>query len=372
MQGLQLYKNLSAMEWSEMTSFFKNKSVVLTGHTGFKGAWMLQVLHALGAQVKGIALAPEHDHDLYYQIDGDKLCYNSIIGDIRDAKLVNGEISRFQPDVVIHFAAQALVRKSYDTPIQTFDTNVMGTIHVLDAIRHLKKPCLGLMITTDKVYENLETGKPFLETDALGGYDPYSASKAAAEIAISSYRNAYMHPQMYAQHQKVITSVRAGNVIGGGDYSEDRIIPDIVRAIAKNEPVQLRNPKAVRPWQHVLEPIFAYLEMIVTMQERPQDMATSFNIGPEIADTLTVETVAQMFIAAFGKGSYNINTSAAQVHEAALLTLDNAKLKQAISWKPKWDAKQAIAATAAWYTAIADTPASVLCAEQIAAYSQAH
>lgn len=353
-----------------LKDFFKNKKVVLTGHTGFKGAWMLQVLHAFGAEVKGIALAPEHNNDLYNLINGDELCYSSMIGDIGDAHMVNGEISRFQPDIVLHFAAQALVRKSYATPVATFETNVMGTIHVLEAIRNMDKPCLGLMITTDKVYENNETGQAFVETDPLGGYDPYSASKAACEIAISSYRNSLMHPDKYEQHKKVITSVRAGNVIGGGDYSDDRIIPDIVRAIARNEAVSLRNPQAIRPWQHVLEPIFAYLELVVAMSNNPQTCATAFNIGPEKEDTLTVETVTKMFIEAFGKGTYVVEQSATQVHEAGLLTLDNSKLKSAINWQPRWDARKAIQATAEWYAQLNSNNAAALCQAQIADYLQ--
>lgn len=352
----------------QLKGFFENKRVVLTGHTGFKGAWMLQVLGILGAEVKGIALAPETSEDLINQLNVDELCYSSVAGDIRDAALVNGEISRFQPDVVIHFAAQALVRRSYADPVGTFDTNVMGTVHVLEAVRHLKKPCLGLMITTDKVYENNDDGKAFTETDKLGGYDPYSASKAACEIAIGSYRSAFMNPDTYEDHGKVITSVRAGNVIGGGDFSADRIIPDIVRAIRKNEPVILRNPGAVRPWQHVLEPVFAYLCLIEEMAARPQEMATAFNIGPEPADTLTVEEVTKMFINAFGKGSYTVLQQSGQPHEAALLTLNNTKLKQAIAWEPKWTAEQAIRATAEWYVRYGEEAAGDLCKSQIAAY----
>ncbi|OJU75395.1 MAG: CDP-glucose 4,6-dehydratase [Bacteroidetes bacterium 47-18] len=351
-----------------LKSFFENKRVVLTGHTGFKGAWMLQVLSCLGAEVKGIALEPESGADLISRLNVEALCYSSVTGDIRDANLVNGEISRFQPDIVIHFAAQSLVRRSYAAPVETFATNVMGTVHVLEAIRHLKKDCLGLMITTDKVYENNEAGRAFTETDKLGGYDPYSASKAACEIAIGSYRNSFMNPEAYEQHGKVITSVRAGNVIGGGDFSADRIIPDIVRAIQKNEPVVLRNPGAVRPWQHVLEPVFAYLCLLMEMSARPRELATAFNIGPEPADTLTVEAVTQMFIRAFGKGSYTILRQAGQPHEAGLLTLDNSKLKKAISWQPKWNAGQAISYTAEWYARAGELPVGDLCKSQIEAY----
>lgn len=353
-----------------LQAFFKNKKVVLTGHTGFKGAWMLQVLHAWGADVKGISLAPEKEQDLFCQINGADLCYSHVIGDIRDASWLQSEIVRFQPDIVIHLAAQALVRRSYDTPVSTFDTNVMGTVHVLEAIRLLSNPCLGLMITTDKVYENLEHGKAFIEEDKLGGYDPYSASKAACEIAISSYRNSFMSPDNYAQHGKVITAVRAGNVIGGGDFSDDRIIPDIVRAIQRNQPVILRNPQAVRPWQHVLEPVMAYLELVYEMAQHPQELATAFNIGPEPSDTLTVQAVTEMFIEALGKGSFEVQQIEGQLHEANLLTLDNTRLKKALHWQPKWTAAEAIAATAEWYARAPIDGAAKVCAEQIEKYLQ--
>lgn len=334
-----------------MLSIFKNKKVFLTGHTGFKGAWMLQILQQLGAEVKGYALAPENEQDLYNQIDGDQFCYTSIIGDIRDQQKIMAEIVRFEPDFIFHFAAQALVRKSYEIPVETFETNVNGTIHILEAMRHLKQPCVAVMITTDKVYLNNETGAPFKESDPLGGYDPYSASKAACEIAIQSYRNSYFHPERYAQHQKSIVAMRAGNVIGGGDYASDRIIPDIVTAIQRLEPVTLRNPKAIRPWQHVLEPLFAYLSMAAHLHQDPTRYAPAYNIGPEISDALDVTTVTQTFIDAFGKGSYIVdaNYDPTILHEAKLLLLDNQLIKKDINWQPKYTATQAIQMTADWY-----------------------
>lgn len=350
-----------------MTSVFKNKRVFLTGHTGFKGAWMLRILHQLGADVKGYSLAPQQDKDLYNQIDGDKLCYASVIGNILDERLLKGELIRFEPDYVFHLAAQSLVRKSYQDPADTFAVNVMGTINVLEALRGLEKPCVGVMVTTDKVYENNDEGRAFKEDDKLGGYDPYSASKAAAEIAISSYRNSFFHPGQYDQHQKAIASVRAGNVIGGGDYAVDRIIPDIVRSIEREEAVVLRNPKAVRPWQHVLEPLFAYLSLAEELSVKPKELATSFNIGPEKEDVLDVETVTRKFIAYYGKGEYRVETDQNQPHEAKLLMLDNSKIKKALGQQPKFDADTAIKMTAEWY-ANKEMDAGEKCAAQINQY----
>jgi len=350
-----------------VTNIFKNKKVFLTGHTGFKGAWLLQILHKLGADVKGYALAPENDKDLYNQINGDSLCYASVIGDILDDRLLKGELIRFEPDFVFHLAAQSLVRKSYQHPVDTFAVNVMGTINVLEAIRGLDKPCIGIMVTTDKVYENNETGHPFAEDEKLGGYDPYSASKAACEIAISSYRNSFFHPDKFDQHQKSIASVRAGNVIGGGDFALDRIIPDIVRSIEREAAVVLRNPKAVRPWQHVLEPLLAYISLAEKMTTEPQSLASAYNIGPDKEDVLDVETVTQKFIAYYGKGSFEVEQNTTQPHEANLLLLDNTKIKNAVGLQPKLSADEAIKMTAEWY---ADKQTSALekCSAQINQY----
>lgn len=348
---------------------FSGKKVFLTGHTGFKGSWLLQILHHLGAEVKGFSLAPENENDLYNQIEGDGLCYASVIGDINEANLVKGELVRFEPDFVFHLAAQALVKKGYDHPIETFNTNVMGTIHVLDAMRFLNNPCVGIMVTTDKVYENKELGLPFKEDEKLGGHDPYSASKAACEIAIASYYLSYFHNDTYDKHHKAIASLRAGNVIGGGDYAHDRIIPDIVRAIAFDDAVKLRNPKAVRPWQHVIEPLFAYLLVAAKLQEDPKGLSLSYNIGPESSDILEVQQVTEMFIEAFGHGRYEVGHELQKKHEAQLLLLDNAKIKAEIGFSPKLNAPQAIAWTAQWY-ADKENSARDKCAAQINAYKQ--
>lgn len=346
---------------------FKNKRVFLTGHTGFKGAWLLQLLHHLGAVVKGYALPAENEKDLYNQIRGGELCYASVMGNILDEHLLKGELIRFEPDYVFHLAAQSLVRRSYEQPGQTFAVNVMGTINVLEAMRGLEKPCVGIMVTTDKVYENREQGLAFREEDKLGGYDPYSASKAATEIAIASYRNSFFNPDQYQQHHKSIASVRAGNVIGGGDYAQDRIIPDIVRAVEREEVVHLRHPRATRPWQHVLEPIHAYLALAAAMEATPQALAGAFNIGPEPEDVRDVETVTQKFIAAYGAGNYQVDTPATLLHEAQTLILDNRKIKEAIGWRPRYTADEAIQLTAQWY-ADKTISAREKCLQQITGY----
>lgn len=347
---------------------FKGKRVFLTGHTGFKGAWLLQIFNLLGADVKGYSLAPENTNDLYNEINGDNICHSSVLADIRDLKKLQAELVRFEPDFVFHLAAQALVRPSYDNPIDTFAINAMGTAHVLEAIKLLNTPCVGIMITTDKVYENPERGQAFKEDDKLGGYDPYSASKAAAEIIISSYTRSFFNPQNYNKHKKAIASVRAGNVIGGGDRSTDRIVPDIVRALEFGDKVNLRNPSSVRPWQHVLEPLSAYLLLAAKMTEEPQKLSTTFNFGPEITDEKTVEELTQIFLSVFNKrDAYKTMPNINAVHEANLLILDSSKAKQMLDWQPKLNAEEAIRWTAEWY-ANKEQSATEKCKQQILQY----
>ncbi len=345
---------------------FSGKRVFLTGHTGFKGAWMLQVLHQLGAELTGYSLAPEHEVDLYNQIGGDRLCH-SIIADLSERQKLADAMADIKPHFVFHLAAQALVRRSYRLPVDTFAANVIGSAHVLEAMRALQGPCVGVMITTDKVYENPERGDAFTEDDKLGGYDPYSASKAAAEIVIESYRRSFFNQDKFSEHQKAVASVRAGNVIGGGDFSEDRLIPDIVRAIQKGEPVTLRNPASVRPWQHVLEPVFAYLLLAQKMAEDGVRYSTAYNIGPERADERTVAQVTNAFYEAFGqKGFFDVKEESA-LHEAGLLMLDNTKIKSELGWLPGLNADEAIRWTAEWYAG--ERPAAEKCAAQIAQYT---
>ena len=332
-----------------LRSAFKDKRVFVTGHTGFKGSWLIQILHWLGADVKGYSLETEKTNDLYNQVEGDKLCYGSVIGDIRNLHEMQGEIVRFEPHFVFHLAAQSLVRRSYDQPVDTFMVNTQGTAHVLEALRSMRTACVALMITTDKVYENPERGTPFKEDDKLGGHDPYSASKAAAEIVIESYRRSFFSPELYSTHQKSISAVRAGNVIGGGDYSDDRIIPDIVRALEFGETVGLRNPRSVRPWQHVLEPLGAYLFLAAKMSEDPVRFSTAFNFGPDANDMVTVEDLTNIFLEKFGGGKYDFIEQQKAPHEAQLLLLDSSKAETMLGWKPILNARTAIEWSAEWY-----------------------
>jgi CDP-glucose 4,6-dehydratase len=350
-----------------LRSVFEGKRVLLTGHTGFKGSWMLQILHWLGANVKGYSLAPEKSNDLYHQIEGDKLCYSSVIADICDKQKLQTELARFEPHFVFHFAAQPLVRRGYDMPAYTFLVNAQGTAHVLDAMRGLTQPAVGVMITTDKVYDNPERGLPFQEDDKLGGYDPYSASKAAAEIIIDSYRRSFFNPNDFATHGKAIASARAGNVIGGGDYSDDRIIPDIVRAISFGETVTLRNPASIRPWQHVLEPLSAYLVLAAKMAGDHKTHSTAYNFGPNPEDMLTVEDLTKTFIDSYGAGAYKVFQQEGAPHEARLLLLDSSRALQHLGWKSHMDARTAIRWTAEWYANKHQT-AHEKCMAQIQAY----
>ncbi len=331
---------------------YKGKKILLTGHTGFKGSWLLTWLHSLGAIVKGYSLAPENNDDLYNKINGDSLC-QSIIADIRDKEKIKKEIIDFEPDVVFHLAAQPLVRLSYNLPVDTFEVNVIGTANVLEALRFLRKPCVAIMITTDKVYQNKEWHYPYRETDRLGGYDPYSASKAAAELIISSYQNSFFNPDNYALHQKAIATARAGNVIGGGDWAKDRIIPDIIKALQSNTTIEVRNPLSVRPWQHVLEPIGGYLLMGQLLLSNPIKFATAYNFGPQPTDNLPVKIVVQKAIDCWGSGNWKDASDNTQPHEAHLLKLDINKTINELGWLPKYTAAQAIQKTIEWYKVIA-------------------
>ena len=328
--------------------YFKDKKVFLTGHTGFKGAWLTLMLHQMGAEVTGYSLAPNTTPSLFEVIQGETLCH-SVIGDLRDTKLLHKTMAECQPDVVFHLAAQPIVRTSYQIPAETFEVNAIGTANVLDGIRMLDKPCVGVMITTDKVYQNNETGQAYKEDDRFGGYDPYSASKACAELVIDSYRKSFFNPEKYEQHHKAIASARAGNVIGGGDWAADRLVPDIVRALSKNEAVQIRNPKAVRPWQHVLEPLSGYILLAQKLMEDPIKYAEGFNFGPNPADTLTVEEMTKMATEIWGGGTFVFPQLTNQPHEAGLLSLDITKADKVLGWRPRLNAHQALEMTLEWY-----------------------
>lgn len=306
-------------------------------------------LHQLGAVVKGYALAPEYSECLYNSLEPLHLG-ESIIADIRNKEKLTAEIISFQPDFIFHLAAQPLVRRSYQIPAETFEVNAVGTANVLEAVNLLSGKCAVIIITTDKVYENKEQDILYHEGDVLGGYDPYSASKACTEIVVNSFRNSFFNIEKTAQHKKAIASVRAGNVIGGGDFSEDRIIPDIIKALRGKRTIEVRNPSAVRPWQHVLEPLGGYLLLGGLLYDEPVKYSGAYNFGPNPADHLTVKELAEMAIKIWGSGAWKDTSDHNQVHEANLLKLDISKAKKVLNWQPKLPAAAAIEWTIAWYT----------------------
>lgn len=343
---------VNSTHFSFLQEFYKGKKVMLTGHTGFKGAWMLKTLSLLGAEIKGYALDPLTKNDLFYLIDGDSIC-TSVIADLRDKKRLEEEIVSFQPDFVFHLAAQPLVRLSYEIPAETFEVNVIGTANVLDVVRLLEKKCDVVLITTDKVYCNEEWIYPYRENDRLGGYDPYSASKACAELVIDSYRNSFFNTNKYKEHKKAIAVARAGNVIGGGDWSKDRLIPDIAKAFAQEQPVVIRNPNSVRPWQHVLEPVVGYLLLGANLANDPLKYSQAYNFGPHLSDALPVEEMLKLAIASWGKGEYIVEQIEGQPHEAGLLKLDISKAIAELRWQPKMNAQKAVSMTIDWYSEFA-------------------
>lgn len=328
-------------------SYYKGKKVFITGHTGFKGAWLACILHQAGAIVKGYALPPTYT-GLFSLLD-EKEILESVLADIRDKKKLEEEIYNFLPDFIFHLAAQPLVRRSYQVPAETFDVNVTGTANLLEAVRGLTVPCTVVVITTDKVYENKETGQLYNEDDVLGGYDPYSASKACTELVVSSFRNSFFHVKDYDKHRKAIVSARAGNVIGGGDWSEDRIIPDIIKALQQGTPIGVRNPGSVRPWQHVLEPLAGYLMLGFKLDQDPKTFSIPFNFGPLPNDHLSVKELVEAAIHSWGNGKWSDQSDPSQVHEAGLLRLDISRANQILGWHPKWNAAKAIEHTINWY-----------------------
>jgi CDP-glucose 4,6-dehydratase len=356
--------------FNKLKNTYSDKKVFITGHTGFKGSWLLKILSMMGAEVFGYALEPENKLDIYNLINGDSIC-KSEISDLRDSTSLKKSILHFQPDFIFHLAAQPLVRLSYEIPAETFEVNAIGTANLLDAVRLLEKPCSIVLITTDKVYFNNEWVYPYRETDRLGGYDPYSASKACAELIIDSYRNCFFNTQNYSSHKKAIAVARAGNVIGGGDWSKDRLIPDIVRALAKKETIFIRNPKSIRPWQHVLEPLFGYLLLGLNLEQHPLKFSEAFNFGPTSDNALPVSEMVCLAINAWGSGHYECMENLHQPHEAGLLKLDISKVTAEMSWKPILNAMESVEKTIDWYKMFNYSPESIIAftEEQIKSFS---
>ncbi len=331
----------------QLAAFYSRKRVLITGHTGFKGAWLARWLQLLGADVAGLALDPGYSPNLF-DLVGLQCGMESHIGDIRDAELVARVTAAFQPDIVLHLAAQPLVRLSYREPLLTFGSNVMGTAHVLEACRLTSSVRAIVVVTSDKCYENREWYWGYRESDPMGGADPYSASKGCTELVTSSYRRSYFSREDSAG----LASARAGNVIGGGDWSEDRLVPDMIRGIASDQEILIRNPRSTRPWQHVLEPVAGYLQLAMRLHAEPTAFADGWNFGPDDADTLEVKELARRFIQAIGRGRLALGEAdASSPHEAKLLSLDCRKARQLLGWRPRLNSDRCIQLTADWYQA---------------------
>lgn len=333
-------------------SFWLGKKVFLTGHTGFKGSWLTLWLRALGAEVTGYALAPETTPNLYTLAQaGDGI--ESIIADIRDRERLLNAIRAAQPEIVIHMAAQPLVRESYVTPVETYETNVLGTVYLLDAIRLVPGVKSVVIVTTDKCYENREWEWGYRENEAMGGYDPYSSSKGCAELVTAAYRNAFFNPAAYQQHGVAVASARAGNVIGGGDWAADRLIPDIMRAIANGETVHIRSPHAIRPWQHVLEPLSGYLVLAEKLYTEGTRYADAWNFGPNDSDAQPVQAIVERLTSQWGEGARWKLDDGNHPHEATYLKLDCSKARARLGWRARWNLDHALDNIVAWYKAAA-------------------
>lgn len=337
------------MTLADLQSLLKGRTVLVTGHTGFKGGWLSLWLHELGATVVGAALPPEPGRPSFFEAANVARYVEHNIVDIRDAQAIKNLVHRTKPNIVLHLAAQALVRHSYTDPLETFATNVMGTAHVLDAIRGVPSVKAVVVVTSDKCYENNEWPHGYRETDAMGGADPYSASKGAAELIASSMRRSFFKDAGGAQ----IATARAGNVVGGGDWSADRLIPDIVRAVARDEAVTIRNPTSTRPWQHVLEPLYGYMLLAGLLIKDGPRFAEGWNFGPESSSIVPVKDLADRLARAWGAGAprFEFGTTTPQPHEAGMLSLDISKARTRLGWRPELTLSDTVSLTVDWYKA---------------------
>jgi CDP-glucose 4,6-dehydratase len=362
------------MNVAESLERLRGKKVFVTGHTGFKGSWLLLLLDRLGCRVTGYSLEPPTTPSLFTAARLIDLVATHHEADIRDAARLAAALHAAEPDVVLHLAAQPLVRLSHREPLDTFSTNVVGTASLLDAVRKAGKPCVLISVTSDKCYEPHADGRPHDEADRLGGHDPYSASKAAAELVAAAYRKSFFPPGRLGEHGVQLATVRAGNVIGGGDWAEDRIVTDIVRHLAAGEPVPVRNPAAVRPWQHVLEPLTGYLSLAAAMLAEPAAAwCTGWNFGPAAEDDITVQQLTELFIQAWGDGRWEDMHDPRAPIETHVLRLAIDKSLADLPWRPRLSSREAILRTAAWFRAFAADPASAraLCLADIDAYDEA-
>ncbi len=325
--------------------FWANKKVLVTGHTGFKGSWLCLLLNELNAKVYGYSLNPESEFSMFEQLGINNFVENKF-ADIRDLNILSNYISEVKPDIIIHMAAQAFVRKSYIEPILTWETNTIGTLNLLEAAKNLVNTCSIVVVTTDKVYENNEWVYAYRENDLLGGFDPYSASKAAAELLVSSWRNSFG----FKYKNLKIATARAGNVIGGGDWSQDRIIPDIIRALAIKNTIKIRNPLSIRPWQHVIEPLSGYLSLSKKIYLNTEDnhIQSAFNFGPNLNNSKNVTELVENVLKIW-PGSWEIINENNILHETKILNVTIDKAQELLSWKPKWDFETSVRKTVEWY-----------------------
>lgn len=343
----------------ELNNFYAGKKVFVTGHSGFKGSWLTLWLTILGAEVKGYALAPSPNDEgsLYNIFNIDQIC-DSELNDVRNYKDLEKSILEFNPDVVFHLAAQPLVKLSYSQAVETYGTNVMGTVNLLDITRKLTNKCAVVVVTTDKVYENNEDYYPFREIDRLGGFDPYSSSKACAELVVSSFRNSFFN--LENDSNIALASARAGNVVGGGDWSLDRLVPDIVRALIDKKSVFIRNPSSFRPWQFVLEPLYGYLMLGQKLYKQPLLFSESWNFGPHLNERFSVGEIAEKIIAIWGEGELEFGSLKTKQHEAKMLQLDISKVLMKLDWQPKYDLDECLLRTVEWYKCAAEKNMDIL------------
>ena len=340
-----MFQVQTIMEVIAVNDFWKDRRVLITGHTGFKGSWLVMLLKRLGAEVYGYALEVDTLPSLFEQADIEGQCHHTI-ADVQDHTTLRKYIISVQPDIVLHLAAQSLVRHSYKEPLETWRINVMGTIHLLDSLRQVKEKCAVVIVTTDKVYDNREWHYAYRETDPLGGYDPYSSSKAAAELALASWRSSFLNPSMSKTR---LASARAGNVIGGGDWSKDRIIPDIIRHLSKGKVIPVRNPKAMRPWQHVLEPLRGYLLLAEELYKNDTpEIQSAFNFGPDSKSIMTVKDLVEEGLKHW-PGQWEDQAPIDEPYEAELLKLTYDKARSLLGWNPCWSFGQAVRYTVDWY-----------------------
>lgn len=350
-----------------MKNIFENKKVLITGHTGFKGSWLIIWLLHLGAEVVGYALDPKTPKDNFV-LSGLSKHITDIRGDIRDFKKLLSVFKVQKPDIVLHLAAQALVLEGYNHPRETYDTNVLGTVNLLEACRLTDSVRIVVVVTSDKCYENHEWVWGYRENDPVGGSDPYSSSKGAVELVCAAYRRSYFDPEQYVNHKKALATVRAGNVIGGGDWSANRIVPDCIRALESSKKIEIRNPLATRPWQHVLEPLGGYLLLVGKMIEDPVKFVGAWNFGPSYGTIIPVKKLVENLIRVYGSGKWFCRRKETAAYEAKSLTLDISKAKHYLGWEPVLNLEETIQYTVDWYMNYRYKDVYKMCVEQIEAY----